>query len=127
MRTPNLTQLLAFFSVHKLACLLTVGLVIRVLLMPISAHSFDVYVWYQNTNDLLSNGVFSLQDFPPFWYHYLMVPVAYSYDWLAGILPAWTGAVPMVSLPAALDFYPAYNVQVVPGLLFNFVVKLPFL
>ncbi|MDT8782435.1 MAG: DUF2029 domain-containing protein [Candidatus Bathyarchaeota archaeon] len=33
----------------------------------------------------------------------------------------------MVSLPAALDFYPAYNVQVVPGLLFNFVVKLPFL
>ena len=95
--------------------------------MPISAHSFDVYVWYQNTNDLLSNGVFSLQDFPPFWYHYLMVPVAYSYDWLAGILPAWTGAVPMVSLPAALDFYPAYNVQVVPGLLFNFVVKLPFL
>ncbi|NLB76071.1 MAG: DUF2029 domain-containing protein [Crenarchaeota archaeon] len=120
-------QLLNFFHTHKLVCILSVGLVIRVLLMPISAHSFDVYAWYQNANDLLTNGIFSLQDFPPFWYHYLMVPVAYSYDLFAGVLPSWVGAVPMVSLPAALDFYPAYNVEVVPGLLFNFIVKFPFL
>jgi hypothetical protein len=52
-------------------------------------------------------------------------PVAYSYDWLAGIFS--TGVIPMASLPSALNFYPAYNIQYVPGMLFNSVVKIPFL
>lgn len=33
----------------------------------------------------------------------------------------------MSSLPSALDFYPSYQIGVVPGLLFNFIVKIPFL
>jgi uncharacterized membrane protein len=33
----------------------------------------------------------------------------------------------MSTLPSALDFYPSYNITVVPGLLFNFIVKIPFL
>ena len=43
-------------------------------------------------------------------------PVAYSYDWLAGIFS--TGTIPMASLPSALNFYPAYNIQYVPGIAF---------
>ena len=33
----------------------------------------------------------------------------------------------MASLPSALNFYPSFNVQYVPGMLFNSVVKIPFL
>ena len=33
----------------------------------------------------------------------------------------------MASLPSALNFYPSFNIQYVPGMLFNFVVKIPFL
>ena len=33
----------------------------------------------------------------------------------------------MASLPSALNFYPDLNIQYVPGMLFNFVVKIPFL
>lgn len=127
MGKPTSIQLLNFLSRHKLACILVVGILVRLLLMPISAHSFDVYVWYETSSSILSNGPFSLQEFPPLWYHYMMIPVAYVYDWLAGVFPTWAAAVPMSSLPQALNFYPAYNVQFVPGLLFNFIVKIPFL
>jgi hypothetical protein len=54
-----------------------------------------------------------------------MVPVAYIYGWLSSIFS--TGAIPVSSLPSALNFYPSFNIQLVPGLLFDFVVKLPFL
>jgi hypothetical protein len=93
--------------------------------MPISAHPFDVYVWYNISMSILKNGPFTLQAFPPLWYHYMMIPIAYSYSWLAGIFS--TRAIPMASLPSALNFYPSFNVQYVPGMLFNFVVKIPFL
>ena len=73
----------------------------------------------------LTNGVFYLHGFPPLWYHYLMVPVAYGYSWLSSVLPA--GTIAMSSLPSALDFYPSYSITVVPGLLFDFIVKIPFL
>lgn len=112
-------------SKHKLACILAVGIVVRLVLMPISAHPFDMYVWYNLSGSILKNGPFYLQGFPPLWYHYMMVPVAYSYSWLSSVLPS--GAIAMSSLPSALDFYPSYSVAVVPGLLFDFVVKVPFL
>ena len=93
--------------------------------MPISAHPFDVYSWYSISTSILKNGPFTLQGFPPLWYHYMMIPIAYSYSWLAGIFSA--KAIPMASLPSALNFYPSFNVQYVPGMLFNSVVKIPFL
>ena len=74
---------------------------------------------------ILKNGPLTLQGFPPLWYHYMMIPIAYSYSWLAGIFH--TRAIPMSSLPSALNFYPSYNIQYVPGMLFNFVAKIPFL
>jgi uncharacterized membrane protein len=93
--------------------------------MPISAHPFDMYVWYEDSQRIIANGPLYLQGFPPLWYHYLMIPVAYLYSGLSAILP--TGTIPMSSLPSALDFYPAYHISVVPGMLFNFIVKIPFL
>jgi uncharacterized membrane protein len=54
-----------------------------------------------------------------------MIPVAYLYSGLSAVLP--TGTIPMSSLPSALNFYPSYHISVVPGMLFNFIVKIPFL
>jgi uncharacterized membrane protein len=54
-----------------------------------------------------------------------MIPVAYLYSGLSAMLSPST--ISMSTLPSALDFYPSYNITVVPGLLFNFIVKIPFL
>jgi hypothetical protein len=93
--------------------------------MPISAHPFDVYVWYDISSNILKNGPLTLQSFPPLWYHYMMIPIAYGYDWIAKTFSS--GAIPMSSLPSALNFYPNFNIQYVPGMLFNTIVKIPFL
>jgi GPI mannosyltransferase 1 subunit M len=54
-----------------------------------------------------------------------MVPVAYSYNWLAGVFH--TSPIAISSLPSGLNFYPSFGFQYVPGWLFNTVVKTPFL
>lgn len=93
--------------------------------MPISAHPLDVYIWYKTSTNILSNGPLRLQSFPPLWYHYMLIPIAYSYAWLSGILHS--GAIPMAYLPSGLNLYPDSNVLYVPGMLFNSIVKIPFL
>jgi Gpi18-like mannosyltransferase len=93
--------------------------------MPLSAHPFDVAVWYNISTNILRDGPFDLVAFPPLWYHYLMIPVAYTYAWLEGFFSF--GTIPMASLPATLNFYPTLNIEVIPGMLFNFVVKIPIL
>jgi len=123
--TSNMTKLHSFVSSHKLGTVLAVGIAIRLILMPISAHPFDGYVWYSLSESILENGPLALQSFPPLWYHYSLVPVAYSYSWLAGIFGS--GTIPMSSLPPALNFYPNFHILAVPGLLFNSIVKIPFL
>jgi hypothetical protein len=114
-----------FVSVHKLGFILGLGIAVRLVLMPISAHPFDVYVWYTISQRVLNYGPFYLQGFPPLWYHYMMVPLAYTYAGLATVFSS--GVIPMSSVPSAFNFYPSYSVQVIPGLLFDFVVKVPFL
>jgi hypothetical protein len=120
-----LTQIRNILSNHKLASIIVAGIIIRAILIPISAHPFDVYVWYQLSSNILKNGALSLQAFPPLWYHYTMIPIAYTYEWLSRAFSI--GAIPMTSLPSTLDFYPSYNIQYVPGPLFNSIVKFPFL
>jgi GPI mannosyltransferase 1 subunit M len=110
---------------HKLATILSIGIIIRLILIPLSAHPFDVYAWYNHSTNILQNGPLALQGFPPLWYHYMMVPIAYVYNWLAGIFH--TSAIPMSLLPSGLNFYPSFGIQYVPGWLFNTVVKFPFL
>jgi hypothetical protein len=66
-----------------------------------------------------------LLHFPPLWYHYIMVPIAYVFNALSTVISP--GTIPMASLPSELNFYPAFNIISVPGWLFNSVVKFPFL
>jgi len=123
VKTGSITKFGTFISQHKLAAILTIGIIIRLILMPITAHPFDVYAWYNLSQSIVSDGFTSLQIFPP--YHIMLVSSAYLYSWLSTFLP--TGTIAMSTLPSALDFYPTLNVLYVPGLLFNFVVKIPFL
>ncbi len=126
MKAPSFLQLpRRFWSEHKLGSILLIGVIARVLLIPFTAHPFDMYCWYDISTNIVRNGPLSVQAFPPLWSHYMMIPVAYTYDWLAKVFSS--GAIPMSSLPSALDFYPSYNIQFVPGMLFNSVVKFPFL
>ena len=124
-KTVGFTKIRRFISEHKLATIIVVGIITRVVLMPISAHQLDVYGWYKISTDIIRDGPLSIHAFPPLWYHYMMIPIAYTNNWLAGLLSVH--AIPMSSIPHALNFYPASNIQFVPGILFNTVVKLPFL
>ncbi len=93
--------------------------------MPISAHPFDMYVWYTISSNILKNGPLSLQSFPPLWYHYMLIPIAYSYSWLSGIF-SFRGNSDVFS-SIGFKLLPRFNVQYVPGMLFNSIVKTPFL
>ena len=122
----TISKIRSTIAKNKLASILAIGIAVRLVLMPISAHPFDVYAWYASSLSLVKNGPFTLQSFPPLWYHYMMIPIAYGYNWLSGIL-SWGGAIPMTSIPSALNFYPDFNVLYVPGMLFDTLVKIPFL
>ncbi len=93
--------------------------------MPIAAHPYDVYAWYTLSLDTLRNPTFNIYNFPPLWYSYTLFPIAHLYDWLSKFIP--TGTIPMASLPPELNFYPSMGIEYVPGMLFNTVVKIPFL
>ncbi len=121
----KLTSVNIVISKHKLATIIAVGIIVRLLLMPIAAHPYDVYAWYTLSLDSLKNASFNVYNFPPLWYNYMLFPISHLYDWLAKFIP--TGTIPMASLPSALNFYPSLNIEYVPGMLFNTVVKLPFL
>ncbi len=110
---------------HKLLIIIVAGLLIRILLMPLTAHPYDVYAWYTLSMDILKNPTVNLYNFPPLWYSYMMFPIAHTYSLLAQVLP--TGTIPMTSLPSAMNFYPSMGVEYVPGMLFNTIVKIPFL
>jgi uncharacterized membrane protein len=114
-----------YITDRKLLIIIGVGVAARLILMPVAAHPYDVYYWYLTTQDITNNGFSSLQSFPPLWYHYMLIPLSYFYNWLAGIFP--TGSISMSTLPSILNFYPSYNIALIPGFLFNFVVKIPFL
>ncbi len=119
-----------FVCEHKLATILAVGIFVRLILMPISGHFVDIYVWYATVEAIVNNGPLTfppagISFFPPLWQHYLLIPVAYVYDWLAAAFSV--SPIPVSSFPSALNFYPANGILYVPGMMFNFVVKVPFL
>jgi len=115
-------------SKHKLASILVVGIIVRVILMPISAHPFDMDVWYAAALSVVKNGPLSIQSFPPVEGYILIIPIAYFYNWIVHTFSiGFLGPISMSSLPKALNFYPTFNLLYVPGFLFDTLVKLPLL
>jgi hypothetical protein len=110
---------------HELIVILAIGIIARLILIPISAHPLDMNIWYREATTIAEYGPTSVSLFPPVNNFFMLIPVAYVYDVLAHVFGA--GTVAMNSLPAALNFYPGQNVDVVPGFLFNTVLKGPLL
>ena len=108
---------------HKLAVIIALGVLVRIILIPISAHPFDINIWYNLSTKVISNGPLSVEIFPPHNGYYMVIPVAYLYDWLSSLFS--TGPIPIDSLPSALNFYPNQGANYVPDFLFNLLWKLP--
>ncbi len=109
----------------KFQVVIAVGLAIRLIMAPFFAHPFDVYAWYVNAESFLSGA-------RPLWS--FLVP--YSYSFFLFVFPAavafnfvspYTGSytIPMSSLNPALNPGLQWNITVVPGPLFDLLVKLP--
>ena len=113
-----------FVFKFSLRTTLLVGTAVRLLLMPFTAHPFDVYVWYVYCMDVLRHGFdFSvLKSVNPLWF-LTLTPIAFVY----GVLSSATGwgATAVDALPAS--FNPHYGIAWVPGPLFNTLVKVPML
>jgi hypothetical protein len=124
LRVKQFSEIL---SKNKLITILLVGILIRLILIPISAHPFDVYVWYNASTNIIQNGplTVTVASFPPLWHHYFMIPIAYIYNWLSNFLNI--SAIAASSLPSGLNFYPSFGIQYIPNWLFNTIVKIPFL
>jgi Gpi18-like mannosyltransferase len=112
-------------SKNKLASIIIVGIVVRIVLMPISAHPYDMYVWYDMSQKIVQQGPLSFQLFPPVNSYFMLIPISYVYNWFASVFSIKPFS--MSSLPPVLNFYPSQNATVVPDFLFNFLIKLPLL
>lgn len=104
---------------------LLLGTAVRLVLMPLTAHPFDVYAWYMYCAQVLSQGLDVgglMASLRPLWL-LTLVPVAYVYDFLSSI----TGfmAVSVAELPAQMN--PQYGALFVPDPLFCFLAKTPML
>lgn len=111
----------------KIASVLLAGLAVRLVLAPFFAHPFDVYSWYVSGESLLS-GTRTLWSFlQPYSYSLFLFafPAAAAFRFLSGI----TGIhpIPMASLDPRLNPGVQWNITVVPGPLFNLIVKLPLI
>jgi hypothetical protein len=121
----SIKAMLSKLKRHELLVILAIGIVARLILIPISAHPLDMNIWYREATTIAEHGPTSVSLFPPVNNFFMLIPVAYAYDALANIFGA--GTIAMNSLPAALNFYPGQSVDVVPGFLFNTVLKGPLL
>ena len=110
-------------STLGLTRVLILGLVIRIGLMPFTAHPFDVWSWYRDINKLLDQGINPydiIRTLRPLWILTLLC-VGALYIWLSSITGA--KAVPVSELPR--EFNPMWGIKCIPGPLFNILVKIP--
>jgi len=108
----------------KLRGILVIGFVTRVLLIPFFAHPFDVYAWYTICQSILQEGPYVVSYFPPMMF-YTLGPIAYLYSWFSKAFSI--EPIPMKSVPPELELGTSWGIEVVPGMLFNTLVKIPFL
>ncbi|MCX6659107.1 MAG: hypothetical protein NTX81_01815 [Candidatus Bathyarchaeota archaeon] len=107
----------------KLSNIIYVGILIRLIMMPFSAHPFDVYIWYQIVLGIIKNPV-GVTYFPPMLF-YTLVPIAYTYNSASTFLGV--SPIPMADLPRILNPDPRFNILYVMDPVFNLLVKMPFL
>ncbi len=111
----------------RLRDVLLFGVIVRLAIAPFFAHPFDVYAWY-TVGESVVNGKVPLQSFlVPYSYSFFLFvfPAAFAFSFLSGYLGSYT--IPMSSLNQDLNPGTPINILVVPGPLFDLLVKLPLI
>jgi len=112
----------------KLRNTILIGTLIRICLMPFFAHPFDVYAWYTVCVSIIKNGPLVIA-YPLPMMFYTLIPIAYTYNLASTLIPMTP--IPMEEIPAELNYFlrykTLYDVKYVPGMLFNTIVKVPFI
>lgn len=111
----------------KFRTVLAAGVVIRIVIAPFFAHPLDVYSWYIDGQNV-ANGVQPLWDYlVPYGYALFLFafPATIVFQALSGVLGSHVTL--MSSLNPALNPGAPWNITVVPGPLFDLLVKLPLI
>jgi len=111
----------------RIASVIISGLAIRLLLAPFLAHPFDVYAWYLNGESLF-NGTRSLWSFlQPYSYSFFLFafPATAVFRFLSTVSGSYS--TPISALDPRLNPGAAWNITIVPGPLFDFLVKIPLI
>lgn len=107
--------------------MIVAGLAIRLVIAPFFAHPFDVYAWYVSGESLL-NGTRSVWSFlQPYSYSFFLFvfPAAIAFRSLSGVLGSYS--IQMSSLDPRLNPGAPWNITIVPGPLYDLLVKLPLI
>tara|TARA_B100001971_G_C18263870_1_gene589799 strand:- start:2859 stop:4223 length:1365 start_codon:yes stop_codon:yes gene_type:complete len=103
---------------------IVVGTLVRLLLIPFTAHPFDVNEWYvygasKTLSDINFNGVNFMR---PLWL-YLILLQSYFYRFIS----TFTGWIATPIEHISPMFRPYYGIEWIPGPLFNTIIKFPLL
>lgn len=103
--------------------LVILGIALRLAIAPFFAHASDIVGFYSWVTEF-NSGHFTPLYLPPYPLAYVFIPIATIYKYLQ----LWTGIQPISisSIPPSLQPPEVWNVTIVPGVLFNFVEKIPF-
>lgn len=111
----------------RLRTVLVIGLAVRLVVAPFFAHPFDVYAWYTTGENVLNGSRSILSYLVPYDYSFFLFvfPATLVFNFLSAHVGSFTVA--MSSLNPALNPGQPWNISVVPGPLFDILVKLPLI
>lgn len=104
-----------------------VGLAVRLILAPFFAHPFDMYDWYV-IGQSVTDGSQPITNFlaPSYYSYFLFVfPAASVFHLLPG--PITNYIIPISSLDPRLNPGAPWDITLVPGLLFDLLIKIPLI
>ena len=108
----------------KFRTVIILGVAIRLAIAPFFANPFDVYAWYLTGQNFVTGREPFWSFLAPYTYSFFLFafPATSFFDFLAKFVPTYT--LPMSTLNPILNPGPQWNIAVVPGILFDLLVKL---
>jgi Gpi18-like mannosyltransferase len=115
------------FLTGNLRTVLIIGVLVRLVLAPFFAHPFDMNAWYINGQALLEGKQSLLYYLVPYRISFFLFvfPETWLFNHLAGIFPNY--AIPIGALNPKLNPGPQWGISIVPGLLYDFLLKIPLI
>src|SRR5271155_4727484 len=111
----------------KLQTVMAVGLIARLALAPFFAHPFDMNAWYINGEAYLSGRQILLNYLVPYRLSFFLFvfPQTWLFNHVASYFPNFT--IPISALDPRLNPGSRWAISVIPGLLYDFLLKLPLI